>query len=56
MAAKLEVDRVERLLALLLIQQWMLVRDVLTPHRRRGRDRRPLTRPRHGFAPVTCAG
>jgi transposase len=35
---------------------WMLVADVLTPARRRGRDRRPATPPRHGLAVVTCAG
>lgn len=40
----------------LLATLWMLVRDVLTPPRNRGRDPRPGTHPRHGFAAVMCAG
>jgi transposase len=40
----------------LLATVWMLVRDTLTPRRCGGRDRRPVTSPRHGFAAVTCFG
>jgi transposase len=35
---------------------WMLVANGVTPSRRRGHDRRPMTLARHGLAAVMCAG
>jgi transposase len=43
-------------LSALSVALWTLLRDRLTAPRDRGRDQRPLARPRHGLAAVTCAG
>ena len=43
-------------LSALSVALWTLLRDRLTAPRDRGRDQRPLARPSHGLAAVTCAG
>ena len=39
----------------LLATLWTLLRDVVTPPRRPGRDRNPMRPPRHGVAAIRCA-